>query len=163
MLDYANNLVPSEARAADLIVVGRPADPADLHYAHDPGVTVLRAGRPVLFVPDAIESLHARRVVIAWKDSRESRRAVRDALPLLRDAKDVVIVEVDEQGTEVQSGKHLDDVSNYLLRHKINVDAKAYLHTERRVSSEILRFAGALGAAAGQKKERSSLQSHAIN
>jgi nucleotide-binding universal stress UspA family protein len=92
-------------------------------------------------VPDAVESLQARRVVIAWKDSRESRRAVRDALPFLRDAKDVAIVEVCEQGTEGQSGKHLDDVSNYLLRHKINVEGKAYLRTERRVSSELLRFA----------------------
>lgn len=140
-LDYASNLVAQEARAADLIIVGRPADPADLYYALDPGVTILRAGRPVLLVPDTVEALPLRRAVIAWKDCREARRAVLDALPLLQEAKDVMIVEVCERATEEESQARLNDVANYLNDHEVNVEAKAYLHTEQSVAGEILRFA----------------------
>jgi len=50
----------------------------------DPGVILLRAGRPVLVAPDTVAPLQLRRVVVAWKDTRECRRAVRDALPFLQ-------------------------------------------------------------------------------
>jgi nucleotide-binding universal stress UspA family protein len=142
MLDYANNLVPREARAADLIVIGCKRDPDDLYYALDPGLTILRAGRPVLVVPDGIDSLVGRRVVVAWKDTREARRAVRDALPFLREAEEVTIAEVCEYGTEMQSQSDIKDVSDYLLRHKVIVAAKSTLHTKQSIANELLRFAG---------------------
>ena len=110
ILDYANNLVPREARAADLVIIGRKQDPKDLYYSLDPGVTILRAGRPVLFVPDEIELLQARRVIVAWKDTRECRRAVRDGLPFLKEASEVMIVTVCEPGTGTQAKPSLDDV-----------------------------------------------------
>jgi nucleotide-binding universal stress UspA family protein len=141
LLDYANSLVPLQARAADLVIIGRPADPADFYFALDPGVTIVRAGRPVLLVPDDVESLPARRVVIAWKDCREARRTVQDALPFLHDAKEVMIVEVCEHEADTQSQRRIDDVKEYLLRHKVNVGAKAYLHTKHSVANEVLRFA----------------------
>jgi nucleotide-binding universal stress UspA family protein len=139
--EYTNKLVPLQARAADLIVVGRRERPGDLYFALDPGMTILHAGRPVLVVPESLDSLSARRVVVAWKDTRESRRAVRDALPFLRDADQVLIVEISEHGTEAQSKKRLDDVAEYLVRHKVVVAAKAYLHTEQAAARKILRFA----------------------
>lgn len=140
-VDDTNRLVAREARAADLVIVGRRADQADLYYALDPGVTILRAGRPVLLVPDDVDALEARRVVVAWKDSRESRHAVQDALPFLRDAREVMIVEVCERGMELQGQKSAEDVAGYLRRHKVTVGAMAYLHTERSIGGEILRFA----------------------
>ena len=75
--DDANSVVPREARAADLVIIGRKQDTRDLYYSLDPGITILRAGRPVLFVPDGMDSLEARHVVVAWKDTREARCAVR--------------------------------------------------------------------------------------
>jgi nucleotide-binding universal stress UspA family protein len=139
VLDYANDLVPQQARAADLIVLGR-ADPADPYFALDPGSTILRAGRPVLLVPDTVDALPLRRAVVAWKDCREARRAVEDALPLLREANDLMIVEVWEDGA-AESQEPIADVANFLSRHRIKVEAKAYLRTERSVAGEILRFA----------------------
>jgi nucleotide-binding universal stress UspA family protein len=139
-LDDTNGLVARQARAADLVILGRGADP-DPYYALDPGVTILRAGRPVLLVPDDVDALQARRVVVAWKDSRESRRAVQDALPFLRDAGEVMMVEVCEHGMELQGQKSAEDVAGYLRRHKVTVGAMAYLHTEQSVGGEILRFA----------------------
>jgi nucleotide-binding universal stress UspA family protein len=140
-LEYASDLVPQEARAADLIILGRPADSADLYFALDPGVTILRAGRPVLLVPDAVDSLPMRRAVVAWKDCREARRAIQDALPLLRKAKEVMVVEICEPGKEAENQARINDVANYLDRHNVDVQAKAYLHTTQSIASEILRFA----------------------
>jgi nucleotide-binding universal stress UspA family protein len=141
MLDYPRTLVPGEARAADLVIVGQERVAGDPYFSLNPGIAILRAGRPVLVVPENVGSLAARRVVVAWKDTRESRRALCDALPLLRDAEQVMIVEVCEQGEEAQSESHVNDVAEYLTRHKVIVAAKAFLHTKQSVAGEILRFA----------------------
>jgi hypothetical protein len=105
LLDYPRDLVPREGRAADLLIVGRDRVPRDPYYGLNPGATILRAGRPVLVVPNELNSLAARQVIVAWKDTRESRRAVRDALPFLQEAEDVMIVEICEPGTQAQSQK----------------------------------------------------------
>jgi nucleotide-binding universal stress UspA family protein len=88
-LELPSELLIREARAADLIIVGPRhggrSDPVD------PGVILLRAGRPVLVVPDVVAPLALRRVIVAWKDTRECRRAVRDALPLLQLAREVLL------------------------------------------------------------------------
>ena len=139
--DDANSLVPREARAADLVIIGRKQDARDLYYSLDPGITILRAGRPVLLVPDEIDSLEARRIVVAWKDTREARRAVRDTLPFLNRAKEVMIVTVCEHGSEAQAKKNIDDVESYLLRHKVIVGAKVFLHTTQSIATELLRVA----------------------
>jgi len=139
--DDSNNLVAREARAADLVILGRKQDPHDLFYSLDPGITILRAGRPVLLVPEKIDSLEAGRIVVAWKDTREARRAVRDALPFLKEAKEAMIVTVCENGTETEAKKHIDDVEKYLLRHKVSVGAKVFLRTRQSIASELLRFA----------------------
>ena len=139
-MDFANDLVPREARAADLVIIGRARDPADLFYSLDPGGAILRAGRPVLFVPEHLSAVAARRVAVAWKDVREARRAVRDALPFLREADDVMIVTVCEDGTEEHAQKSINDLASYLRRHEIEVRIKAYLHTTQSIARELLRF-----------------------
>jgi nucleotide-binding universal stress UspA family protein len=134
-------LLRAKARAADLVIIGRKQDPRDLYYSLDPGITILRAGRPVMLVPEKIDLLEARRIMVAWKDTREARRAVRDALPFLKRAKETVIVTVCEHATETEAKQHIDDVENYLLRHKVIVGAKAFLSAEQSIATELLRFA----------------------
>ena len=140
-LDFPIEVVAREARAADLLIVGRGHAAGEWYHSLDPGSTVLRAGRPVLAVPAEIERLSARRVVVAWKDTRECRRAVRDALPFLQEAEEVLPLEVCERGTEEQAEKRLDDVTNYLVRHRVAVGAKAYLHAKGTIASKLLGFA----------------------
>jgi nucleotide-binding universal stress UspA family protein len=140
-IDPVNYLVPREARAADLVVVGRALDPGDIFYSLDPGIAVLRSGRPVLFVPGEIDVLAARRVVVGWKDCREARRAVQDALPFLRAAGEVMIVTVCENVTEPQAQSSIDDLTAYLRRHKVDVRGKVCLHPTRSITSELLDFA----------------------
>jgi nucleotide-binding universal stress UspA family protein len=92
VLESPGELLLREARAADLLIIGRSRSGGDC----DPGVMLLRAGRPILLVPDTAHLLALRRVVVAWKDTRECRRAVRDALPLLQQAKEVLLVAIGE-------------------------------------------------------------------
>ena len=91
-IESPTEFVARQARAADLLIVGRDRIAGDSSRSLDPGAIVLKAGRPVLVVPPGIQSLAAERIVIGWKDTREARRAVRDALPLLREASSVAIL-----------------------------------------------------------------------
>jgi nucleotide-binding universal stress UspA family protein len=136
---WAGVLVPEEARAADLVVIGRASRSWEMFDANDPATIILRAGRPVLFVPDGVDSLVAQRIVIAWKDSREARRAVKDALPFLKLAKEIAIVAVNQDS--VRSQGEFDDIGNYLLRHGVIMGIKAQLDTKGPSSAEILGFA----------------------
>lgn len=90
-------------RCADLIVVGqRPLGHPDGSRARLAAAElVLGAGRPLLIVPGtAAPATVGERVVIAWNGTRESARAVADALPLLAQAKAVTVLSgVDAGGT----------------------------------------------------------------
>ena len=118
-LELPYELVSREARAADLIIVGARHTGGNMQDLADPGVILLRAGRPVLVAPDTVAPLQLRRVVIAWKDTRECRRAVRDALPFLQRAKEVLLVGIGEGEAESNAKKTLSDVAEYLLRHRV--------------------------------------------
>jgi nucleotide-binding universal stress UspA family protein len=135
---WSNVLIPHQARAADLVILGPRSSRWDFADSQGAGVTILAAGRPVLFVPGHIDVLEAKRVVVAWKDSREARRAIRDALPFLRSAERVEIVEVNEQRPRMRGAA--DDVADYLSRHRVSVGSKAYLKADGPVASEIIRF-----------------------
>src|SRR5262249_57555464 len=80
-MDFPREVIPKEARAADLLIIGQSMLPGDVVHSYDPGTIILAAGRPVLVVPPKIDRLEVSRILVAWKDTREARRAIRDALP----------------------------------------------------------------------------------
>ena len=114
----------SQARAADLIVVGQRngSEATGCIKPLDPASVVLAAGRPVLVVPSGINYLEVRRVMVAWKDTREARRAVSDALPILRLARRVDVVSV--TGGDQTSGAA--DVAAYLSTHGIEATSSEH-------------------------------------
>jgi len=139
-LDFPTEFVAREARAADLVIIGRDRKSYDPYRSTDSGALVLRTGRPVLVVPPTINSLIAKRVVVAWKDAREARRAVQDALPFLLGAKEVLIVEVTETGSVEDSMLRLKDVARYLSRHGVTALAEWVRPIEGTASSALLRL-----------------------
>ncbi len=139
-LDFPTEAVTRKCRAADLLVIGRDRSPGDVYRSLDPGSTILKAGRPVLAVPPGTDSLQADRVLVAWKDTRESRRAVHDALPVLRGAKWVGLATISEAEDEARTLASLDDVAAFLARHRIEVTAKIASRHGGSVAQELLRL-----------------------
>lgn len=114
----------ASARAADLIVTARPSPHANLLRGPDVANLVMQAGRPVLVVPPDAERFSADRILVAWKDTREARRAVSDALPFLAKAKEVHILVIPEPETsKSESLAGADDVVSWLARHGIHAVA----------------------------------------
>ena len=110
------DLLERHARAADLVVIGRAeAGVAGPQFHLSPAEAVMRAGRPVLVVPEDVDSLAAENILVAWKTGREASLAVQLAMPLLKAAKQVTVLGV---GSETSQGE-LDDVRDYLKRHGI--------------------------------------------
>ncbi len=137
---FPREVIANEARAADLIVIGQDELPGDVGRTYDPGTIILTAGRPVLVVPRAIHSLTAERVLIAWKDTREARRAIRDALPFLKKATSVSIALANpEKATGVDA--QVADVVGYLARHDVKVDRQIATVAEEEEGDILLQLA----------------------
>jgi len=113
-------LLALHARAADLIVVATPetASGGDAHRAVDPGSLVLSAGRPVFVAAPSFSPIHAGKVMVAWKDTREARRAVSDAMPFLEKAKEVMVITI-EEGDQRHARDSAADVVRFLMRHGV--------------------------------------------
>lgn len=110
-----------EARSADLIITGLDRDTSlfDMSRHVDIGDLVMQVGRPVLIVPTTAHALKAERIVVGWKDTRESRRAILDALPLLRRAAQVALVEIADAADLAAARARLADVAAWLKRHGV--------------------------------------------
>jgi nucleotide-binding universal stress UspA family protein len=137
VLDFPTEAVAREARAADLVIAGREQGARDPSLALAPARLVLTAGRPVLLVPPGATALQLRRIAIAWKDTREARRATRDALPLLREAESVLIVAVRDPG-EPESPTGVEDVERFLARHGVAATAAQSHRSEVTVTDTLL-------------------------
>jgi nucleotide-binding universal stress UspA family protein len=141
VLDFPTEALAREARSADLVVIGRSKAPGDAYSRLDPGEAILRLGRPTLVVPDAVSSLRTDHVVIGWKDTREARRAVEDALPLMFEAKRVTIAEICQPNEERTAQQHLDDVAEYLMRHRISGTPRAILNRGGSGATQLIELA----------------------
>lgn len=125
-VEAPNRSLVLNARCADLIVVGsrHGADGSYLRSV-DVGDLVLTAGRPVLVVGAGVAEIKADKVVVGWKDTREARRAVSDALPFLERASDVIVVTIHEGDLAAEKAS-LNDVLGWLRRHGIKARGDVY-------------------------------------
>jgi nucleotide-binding universal stress UspA family protein len=119
--------VADEARGVDLIVAA--AEPGERIFPPSPEIDVsdllMRAGRPVLIAPAGVAGLKLTRALVCWKDSREARRAVVDALPILKLCKGVEVVEAVE-GREMDAAqRRLADVGEWFARHGVETNCLA--------------------------------------
>ncbi|ACK85587.1 universal stress protein [Methylorubrum extorquens] len=132
-----------QARTADLVVLSRYLDEGieDWCACIEPGEAILQLGRPVLIVPPGIKAVAARRIVVAWKDTREARRTLTDAMPFLKEADEVLLVEV----TEEDDGS-TRDVAMYLNRHGISCTPLRRSCSATGIAAQILGVARLEGA-----------------
>lgn len=148
-MDFPTRFVLAQARCADIIVSGGQSPAfSDTFALASPKDLVMQAGRPLLVVPDKVNWLDLRSVLVAWKDTPESRRALADALPMLRKARDVTIVEVPERDDDrsvVMAG--VMDVVAWLARHGIAATAQvSEAGGGETAAAQLEKVAGDVGA-----------------
>ncbi len=124
-LDNPTRALAEASRTADLIVMGavEGAATGNAYRQADPGSIALQAGRPLLVVARDTEQVQARNIAIAWKDTREARRALADSLPLLKSAETVTVVTVASEVDQRIRGS-LADVMAFLGAHGIEARPK---------------------------------------
>jgi nucleotide-binding universal stress UspA family protein len=146
-LQFPTAYIVDEARAADLVICARPTQPNfDSYSFADPNDIVMQAGRPVLVIPPTARHLDLRRVLVAWKNTKEARRAVFDALPLLAQAKDVTVVEIIEEGDRRTNAlPSVKDVTSWLDTHGIPAEV-IVADREGDVGSQLEDVAADVGA-----------------
>lgn len=141
-LDFPGASLEREARCADLVVLGQQIQGRyDPYRTLDPREILLKLGRPALFVAPGVASLRAEHIVVAWKDTREARRAALDAIPLLRVAKRVSVVEVCTRDDERNALVRTEDVVCYLGRHGIPAAPRPIVHRDRPDADHLVQFA----------------------
>lgn len=146
-LDFPTEFLVSQSRCADLIMLNPNREFRGIYSSIDPAGVILRAGRPVLVVPSEAQSLRADRIVIGWKDTREARRAIADALPLMHEAVEVLVAEVRTDGEDESAARRgIDDVARYLSRHRIKAEAKVFLQRDGSAAARLIRLAHDEGA-----------------
>ena len=131
-----------QARAADLVIASQ-ANPAwklsgYLDVAEN---LILESGRPVLLMPKSgVGGDLGKRALVAWNNTRESTRAIFDALHLLRMAEQVLVVTVDH-GSDEQLKLPMADICKALARQGVKVEAIPSIQAQTGVGRALLETA----------------------
>lgn len=135
--------IANQGRLSDLIVVGHPvrrgSDDADIAVE----TVLFETSRPLLLAgPEPLdpENLSA---LVAWNGGRESALAMHAALPLLKRARAVTVLEVNGEGIRGPTGKEL---CGYLGRHGVSATAELLSGSDKPVPEMILDHARESGA-----------------
>jgi nucleotide-binding universal stress UspA family protein len=130
-------------RYADLAIFGQHAD-ADVQVPSDLVEEVLGgSGRPLLVVPSAGHYTDVgRRVVVAWTGSKESARALNDAIPLMQGAQKVVLLSL-QLPSEAEGGPPLPDLDivAHLRAHGIAAQRERSILDELGMVNQVLNRA----------------------
>ncbi len=110
----SDDLIEAHGRLADLVVVRRAHDGADVGARIVAETALMGSARPVLLVPPRPTPRIGTSVAIAWNGSREAARAVAAALPFLARARIVTVISATERSAIDQKG-----LIEYLARHGI--------------------------------------------
>jgi nucleotide-binding universal stress UspA family protein len=109
------------SRFADLLVLAQPDNKSSDTLLDAADMAIFESGRPVVFVPSGVSSVVGNRIMIAWNGSTQAALAVTAALPLLRLAGDVDIVQAGDLEKEVSA----NELALYLALHGIKTQNHA--------------------------------------
>jgi nucleotide-binding universal stress UspA family protein len=146
MLGNPTRLLALNARAADLIITGSDDDGARSRLRTiDPGELILSAGRPVLFASKDHRPMMAENILVAWKDTRECRRAVVDALPFLVAARHVLVATIAEDD-RISARDSVADVVRFLMKHGVKARSEVLDANKMDAADALLTAARQTGA-----------------
>jgi nucleotide-binding universal stress UspA family protein len=129
----------TNSRCCDLHVLGYP-DPPGLGGSWSADRLLLETGGPMLVLPIHGKALTVgKRIIVAWNATREARRAVRDAMPLLSAAESVIILVIDpeRQRHRFRNAPGVD-LAHYLGLHGVHVEISQLKSNGSSVADVIL-------------------------
>ena len=136
------------SHTCDVTVIGQAGHGRDERHVVER--VLLHNARPTLLVPPAGAASRAggafgERVLIAWDDSAACARAVGDAMPLLRRAREVNLriwrpASESHAGAEAAMQARLAEITPWMSRHGVRVQARVE-RAEHAVGDEIMRAA----------------------
>ncbi|MCF7220348.1 universal stress protein [Marilutibacter chinensis] len=110
---------------------------------------LLESGRPVIVVPPSHRMrVPPRHVVVAWRPTREASRALHEAMPFLRAADSVDVLEI-ESGPDERSDDGPQpgaDIATHLARHGLKVRVVVRQRRDEAVSTALLDHCEQSGA-----------------
>ena len=144
-----SDIVTIQAYYSDLVVVGQtnfrtPSMniPTDL-----PERLVKACGRPVLVVPYAGSFETAGdRIMIAWKEGRESVRSLNDAMPFIEKSHHVSVIGLSADAIPSDSDSCFRSVRSYLDRHAVTARTDQICTGNLSIGDSILNYACGLTA-----------------
>lgn len=128
----------------DLLVVSHP-DIAGSPLSWSAPQILRQSGVPILIIPFGWRDRPVgKRVLVAWNGSRQSRRAIADAMPMLMSAKEVTLLLIDPERTaELHGDEPGADMAAYLARHHVKVELKRVISGGLPVAEVIVSHAKA--------------------
>jgi nucleotide-binding universal stress UspA family protein len=145
-MSYAADHFGRIARRFDLAIVGQVEPDGSPVQAMVCESTLFESGRPMIIVPYVqMAPLKLDRIMVCWDGSRPAARAIADAMPLLKRAKNVEVVSVtSERGKqdEIEGA----DMGHHLARHGLKVDVTRIMRGELDVEDVLLSHAADSGA-----------------
>jgi nucleotide-binding universal stress UspA family protein len=145
----SSDLAALHARYADLAVMTMATDTVrDASTIRDFFTSLLlESGRPVLLVPPGYAWRPTKHVVVAWQAKREAARALHDAMPFLRAAESIDVLEVGEAVGEAGDGQLPGaDIATHLARHGLKVRVVVHLSVAESVGASLVMHAQDTGA-----------------
>ena len=143
-----NGLVAHRTRFSDLVVLPRPYGEGRGHDCEAITEAAMFEGNvPVLIQPDGKEfPKEINTVMIGWNESNEALRAVRAALPFLKQAENVNIAIVDPPQHGPERSDPGGSLSQMLSRHGVRPEVSVLSKTLPRACDVLMRHAGDIGA-----------------
>jgi nucleotide-binding universal stress UspA family protein len=138
LADDIANTASREARSADTFIALRPNGGPQEPERLVEGV-LFGSGRHLFLIPgEKAPMSRFNRILVAWNGSRESARALAEAMPYLYTAKAATVVVVDEEHpVEVQALIGTDAVK-HLRHHGIDASLHRVRHRERDVAAALI-------------------------
>ncbi|MDX1605653.1 MAG: universal stress protein [Candidatus Competibacterales bacterium] len=135
---YADQHLIERSRYTDLVLIGQAEDGGLLSAESElEDAVLLGAARPVLVIPYiGLQAPVGRRIMVAWKPSREAVRAVHDAMPLLQRADRVEVVTVNPGAGE--GDIPTADICVHLARHGVKAEAAQVVARDIEVGDALL-------------------------
>jgi nucleotide-binding universal stress UspA family protein len=129
-------------RYADMAIFGQHEDAGGRVPGEVIEQVLHESGRPLLVVPSVGHYADVgKRVLIAWTGSRESARALNDALPLLDGAKEVEVLSIQRPSTGAEGSVPPVDIVAHLAAHGVNAKYERLILDEMKVVDHVLNRA----------------------